>query len=164
MSRKHENFAYCRKGNGEWYDASQYTFYFNNKVISLDYNMQSDLAYLCVQGKKKEAEDELKRILRKQEKQKIKFVTYGFNLEDNPKEYVWSPSPWMAARIDNIQDRLRVYKRMKHDFFVKNEGYYIEHNVIVEQGSFNPFGKNNSEKIENKRKLNGNIFTLKVIL
>lgn len=163
MSRKHENFTYCRKGNGEWYDASQYTFYLNNKVISLDYNMQRDLAYLCVQGKIKEAEDELKRMLRKQEKQKIKFVTYGFNLEDNPKEYVWSPSLRMAARIDNIQDRLRVYKRMKHDFFVKNEGYYIEHNVIVEQGEFNPFGKNNSEKIENKRKLNGNIFTIKVI-
>lgn len=163
MSRKHKNFKYCRCGNREFYDASQYTFYLNNKVINLDYNMQSDLAYLCVQGKTKEAEDKLKRMLRKQEKQRIKFVTYGFNFEDNPKAYVWSPSPWMSARIDNIQDRLRVYKRMKHDFFIENEGYYIEHNVIVEQGLFNPFGENNSEKIENKRKLNGNIFTIKVI-
>lgn len=163
MSRKHENFTYRRCGDREFYDASQYTFYLNNKVINLNYNMQSDLAYLCVQGKIKEAEDKLKRMLRKQEKQKIKFVTYGFNFEDNPKAYVWSPSPWNSARIDNIQDRLRVYKRMKHNFFVENEGYYIERNVIVEQGSFNPFGKNNSKKIENKRKLNGNIFTLKVI-
>lgn len=53
MSRKHENFTYRRCGDREFYDASQYTFYLNNKVINLDYNMQSDLAYLCVQGKKK---------------------------------------------------------------------------------------------------------------
>lgn len=72
MSRKHENFSYYRRGNGEWYDALQYTFYLNNKKISLDYNMQNSLAYLCIQGKEKEAEDELKRILRKQEKQKNK--------------------------------------------------------------------------------------------
>lgn len=48
MSRKHENFTYRRCGDREFYDASQYTFYLNNKVINLNYNMQSDLAYLCV--------------------------------------------------------------------------------------------------------------------
>lgn len=69
----------------------------------------------------------------------------------------------MCAKIDNIQDRLQLYKRMKNDFFVKNKGYYIEHNIVVEQGLFNPFGENNSEKTENKRKLNGNIFTIKLI-
>lgn len=107
MSRKHENFTY----NYGWRTApEQWNFYLNGKRIRLDHETRNKLACMCLLGKAKEAEDELKRLLRKEEKQKHDFVTFGF-YGKNSKDFYFTKQ-LKAHRTDQVE-KLRIYKEWK---------------------------------------------------
>ncbi len=107
MARKHENFTY----NYGWRTApEQWSFYLNGKRIRLDHENRNKLACMCLLGKVKEAEDELKRLLRKEEKQQHDFVTFGF-YGKNSKEFYFTEQ-LQAHRTDQAE-KLRIYKEWK---------------------------------------------------
>jgi hypothetical protein len=106
--RKHDNFTY----NYGWRTApEQWSFYHNGKLIELDSDIRNSLACLCLSGKTREAENELKRIIRKQQKTSNKYVTIGFYGVEHTKEYYFTKQ--LLARKDNLSDMLRIYKDWK---------------------------------------------------
>lgn len=106
--RKHDNFTY----NYGWRTApEQWTFYHNGKKIELDHDIRNSLACLCISGKATEAEDELKRIIRKRQKQNSKYATIGFYGIEHKQEYYFTKQ--LIAKKDNLHDMLRVYKEWK---------------------------------------------------
>ena len=75
MARKHENFNY----NYGWKTApEQWSFYYNGKYIPLEHETRNRLACMCLSGKVKEAEDELKRLLYQKVKE-IHVQRFPFN-------------------------------------------------------------------------------------
>ena len=114
MARKHENFRW----GGYKYAPESVGFSLNGKRLNLPEEVRSRIAYLAVCGKNKEVEDELKRILRKDEKQ----------LRYNPND---------------IQDALRCYKEWKR--YIKDKNCILETGYELSEGEFNPFGENKAE-------------------
>lgn len=106
MARKHEKFSY----SFGWRTApEQWHFGWNEKSIQLDNSIRSQLAMLMIQGEETKAEDILKRILRKQEKEES-YVCIGFYSE-NGKEYYFTQD--LKCRSDDLQDKLLAYKEWK---------------------------------------------------
>lgn len=70
----------------------------------------SMVAYNASCGRKKEVEDELKKIIRKNNN-KPNMCTIGFCSADNPKHYFFSHQ--LAVRDDNLADKLMVMKLLK---------------------------------------------------
>ena len=64
MARKHEKFSW----GGYKYAPETVQFSLNGKPLNLPEKTRNHIAYLAVCGKTNEARDELKRILRKDEK------------------------------------------------------------------------------------------------
>lgn len=132
MARKHENFSY----NYGWKTApEQWHFYLNGKVIHLDSNTKSRLACLCIAGNVKETEDELKRILRKEEKQNtINKKCIAF-FENGSKYFYYTMQ--LAFNPNNKAEALYSFKEWKR--------YIISHNnqletMQVTSGYITPYG------------------------
>ncbi len=133
MKRKHECFTY----NYGWRTApEQWSFYLNQKRINLNPEIRNTLACLCLSGKIKEAEDELKRLLRKEEKEmECKYITFAF-FEKDSKNFFYTQD--LKAKPNDIMDRLRIYKTWKEYIFKENKGYLQP--FTVKTGYFSPYG------------------------
>ena len=111
------------------------------KYIPLDTQTQSDLACMCLAGKVKEAEDELKRILRKDEKKpRIVGKCICFFKKDSNEFYY---TQQLRYNPSDIQDALRCYKEWKR--YIKDKNCILETGYELSEGEFNPFGENKAE-------------------
>lgn len=138
MSRKHENFTYdygFRLAPEQWY------FYLNGKGIKLDTNTRSSLAQLVLSGNVKKAEDELKRILRKEEKQPtIIRKCVGFYEKDSSEFYFTRD---LSFDPNNLNEALYSYKEWKR--YIESRGNtletvsittgYLDHNMKMTGGN-----------------------------
>ena len=107
MARKHDKlFRY----GGYRYAPEQWGFLYNGKPINLDADTKSTLAMLVISGNRKEAEDELKRLLRKEEKRINDLVTFGF-FGKNSRQYYFTQS--ITAHRENMTEKLMAYKEWK---------------------------------------------------
>lgn len=138
MARKHENFTY----NYGWRTApEQWRFYLNEKYIPLDNNTRSKLACMCLSGRVKETEDELKRILRKEEKQpRIVGKCICFFKKDSDEFYY---TQQLRYNPNDIKDALRCYKEWKR--YIQEKNCILETGYELSEGEFNPFGENKSK-------------------
>ena len=113
MSRKHDKFTYSygwKTAPEQWY------FQWNNKPINLDYSTRTSIANLMIQGRKTEAMDILKRLLRKQEKE-TGYICIGFMGEKNNQFYF---TQQLKCKSDNLMDKLYAYKEWKRYILSKN--------------------------------------------
>lgn len=132
MGRKHENFTY----QYGWKTApEQYRFFINGKLINLASDIRNKLGYMVICGKSKEAEDELKRLLRKEEKKNNDFVTIGFFYKENNKRYVYTMD--LIAKRNDKKEMLSIYKRFK-DYCKKQNCKVSTHTVT--SGFITPYG------------------------
>lgn len=107
MARRHENFAY----DYGWRTApEQWNFYLNGKRIRLDHQTRNNLACMCLSGKVKEAEDELKRLFRKEERKPDDYITFGFYGKDSIEFYY---TRQLQAHRTDLAEKLRIYKEWK---------------------------------------------------
>lgn len=136
MSRKHENFTYSYNYKTA---PEQWCFYYNGNYIPLDSEYRNRLVILCLSGKRKEAEDELKRLLRKEEKEIHNYVTYGFYGKNSNNFYF---SKQLKAHDNNINEKLFVYREFKK--YIEERNGYLQP-FIVTTGYVTP---NGNEKIK----------------
>ena len=82
--RKHDNFSYTYG----WRTApEQWNFYHNDKLIELDNDVRNSLACMCIAGDITEAENELKRIIRKRQTQIKTDCIIAFYGKDSSEYY-----------------------------------------------------------------------------
>lgn len=138
MARKHENFNY----DYGWRTApEQWSFYLNEKYIPLDHEKRNSLACMCLSGKTKEAEDELKRLLRAEEKKpRVVGKCICFFKKDSDEFYY---TQQLRYNPNDIHDALRCYKEWKR--YIKSKDCILENGYEVTEGNFNPFGDNKTE-------------------
>ena len=140
MARKHENFGW----RGYKYAPESLRFYLNGKQITLPEDVRSRIAYLAVCGKDKEAKDELKRVLRKEEKlPRIVGRCICFFKKDSNEFYY---TQQLIYNPDDIQDALRCYKEWKR--YIKEKNCIVEMGYELTEGEFNPYGKNTPANTE----------------
>lgn len=138
MARKHENFNY---DYGFRTAPEQWRFYLNGRYIPLDTQKQIDLACMCLAGNVKEAEDELKRILRKDEKKpRVVGKCICFFKKDSDEFYY---TQQLRYNPNDIQDALRCYKEWKR--YIKDKHCVLETGYKLSEGEFNPFGENKAK-------------------
>ena len=138
MARKHENFTY----DFGWKTApEQWRFYYNEKYIPLDNNTRNSLACMCLSGKIKEAEDELKRLLRKEEKKPHDLITFGF-YGKNSKDFYYTKQ--LLAHRTDLQEKLRIYKEWKHYIVDNCDGRLQPFTVTT--GYITPYGSEKAEE------------------
>ena len=138
MARKHENFNY----NYGWKTAlEQWSFYYNGKYIPLDSDTRNRLACMCLSGKVKEAEDELKRLLRKEEKQKHDYITFGFYGKDSTEFYY---TKQLLAHRSDFAEKLRIYKEWKRHIIEDCRGRLQPFTVTT--GYITPYGVSKAEE------------------
>lgn len=112
---KKDSFTY----NYGWRTAPEsYRFYLNGKRIDLSSATELDLGYKVICGKVKEAEDELKRIIRK-ERKKENLVTFGFMEKDSNIHYLYPCASWLLCEQYNIAKKIEAYKTIKSDWIKK---------------------------------------------
>lgn len=134
MARKHENFRW----GGYKYAPESVGFSLNGKRIILPEEVRSRIAYLAVCGRNKEVEDELKRVLRKEEKQpRVVGKCICFFKKDSNEFYY---TQQLRYNPDDIQDALRCYKEWKR--YIKEKDCILETGYELTEGEFNPFGTN----------------------
>ena len=138
MSRKHENFNY---DYGWRLAPEQWSFYYNGKYIPLDNNTRNTLACMCLSGKVKEAEDELKRLLRKEEKKQHDIVTFGFYGKDSTEFYY---TKQLTAHRSNLSEKLRIYKEWKRHIIEDCNGRLQPFTVTT--GYITPYGAEKAEE------------------
>lgn len=140
MKRKHECFTY---NYGFRTAPEQWNFFCNKKRINLDSEIRNKLACLCLAGKTKEAEDELKRLLRREEKEmECKYVTFAF-FEKDSKNFFYTQD--LMAKPNDLMDKLRIYKAWKEYIFKKNKGCLQP--FTVKTGYISPY-RNKAVKTE----------------
>lgn len=138
MTRKHENFNY---DYGFRTAPEQWRFYLNGKYIPLEHSTKNRLACMCLSGKIKESEDELKRILRAEEKKsRIVGKCICFFKKDSNEFYY---TQQLMYNPNDIQDALRCYKAWKQ--YIKSKECILETGYEITEGDFNPFGDNKTE-------------------
>ena len=140
MARKHESFSY---DYGLKYAPEQWRFYYNGKYIPLDHETRNHLALLCISGRIKEAEDDLKRLLRAEEKLDNDYVTFGF-FGDGGNEYYYTLQ--LIAQKTDLDEKLRIYKPWKNYIRKQCKGYLLPFKVTT--GFITPFGE--EEKTKNR--------------
>ena len=121
------------------YAPEQSVFFVNGKVYAPMYSqLAHDLGYLVITGKAKEAEDMIKRDIRKKAKENRR-CTIGF-FEKGTKRYFYTSQ--LSADDNDLQDKLRVYKEWKR--FVESKNCVMATHEISE-GSFIPGSKSKAE-------------------
>lgn len=138
MSRKHEKFSY---NYGFKTAPEQWNFYYNGNYIPLDNDIRNTLAVLCISGKTKEAKDELKRLLRKEEKELHNFVTYGVYAKGSSNFYY---TKQLIAHDDNIDEKLYIYKELKRYIEKECNGYIKPFSRV--SGYITPYGSEGVKK------------------
>lgn len=137
MARKHENFGW----RGYKYAPESFEFFLNGRKINLPEEDKSKIAYLVVCGKTKYAEDELKRVLRKEEKKpRVVGKCICFFKKDSDEFYY---TQQLRYDPNDIWDALRCFKEWKR--YIKEKKCILETGYEVTEGEFNPFGKNKAE-------------------
>ena len=127
---KHEiNITY----SGYKYAPESFTFYVNGKVYAPRHSQAAhNLAMLIIQGKEKEARDEIKRDIRRSYKEP-EYITIGFFEEGNTGRYFFTRQ--LRARRDDLKQKLYIYKEWKHYIESKN---CILNTYEVKAGEFIP--------------------------
>lgn len=140
MARKHEKFSY----NYGWRTApEQWNFFYNGKRINLDNNTRDTLAYMCISGKVKEAEDILKRMLRKEEKQdRVQKHCIAF-FEVNSDRFYYTQN--LAYNKNDLHDALRCYKEWKQ--YILSKGCELKTEFKTVSGYITPDGHSNGKDI-----------------
>lgn len=132
MARKHENFRW----SGYKYAPESVGFSLNGKRLNLPEEVRSHIAYLAVCGRNKEVLDELKRALRKEEKQpQVVGKCICFFKKDSNEFYY---TQQLRYDPNDIQDALRCYKEWKR--YIKSKDCILETGYELTQGTFEPFG------------------------
>lgn len=140
MSRKHEQFSYVY---GLRYAPEQWSFYWNNKKVHLEHDTKTSLALLVIQGKAKEAEDILKRLLRKEEKEVCHSISYGFYGLDRREEYFFTRQLACSSN-SGLLERLCVYKAWKQ--------YLKERDAKVSSYCFSEYALEPGKALEKEEK------------
>lgn len=138
MARKHEKFSFTHG----WKTAPEsYKFYLNGNIINLEYNIRNKLGYMCACGDIKKAEDELKRLLRKEEKRSgICGKCVAFYVLDG-KKYVYSQA--FLYNPYNRDEALSMYKQWKQ--YIKENDNKIATSVRITSGFVTPYGVTKGE-------------------
>lgn len=138
MARKHERFSYTHG----WKTAPEsYKFYLNGEIINLDYDIRIKLGYMCACGKFKEAEKELKRLLRKEEKRSgICGKCVAFYVL-NGRKYFYSES--FLYNPYNRDEAILMYKEWKH--YIQAHGNKIAEPVRTTSAFLTPYGVEKAE-------------------
>ena len=97
----------------------------------------SHFGCLLFAGRGKEAEDEIKRIVRAQ-RRAPRLVTIGFRSAENPRRYFFTRS--LSAREDSLEERLDAFREWKK-YILSRDG--VVETYSVEEGDFVP-GKANT--------------------
>lgn len=144
MSRKkkarYESFSF----GGQTYAPESVWFKLNDKPIKIaDHNKERELQYNAICGKYKEVVAELKRMERKEAREKkVKHITFCFFVKDSNRYYCTKD---LKANVNDLHDRLRIYKKWKH---------YIQENnckmlaFTIQEGAVTPYGKSEPKEIE----------------
>lgn len=111
----------------------------NGKCLDMDSQMASRLGQMVVCGRKKEAEDEIKRIVRKNRNQRRR-VTFGFFKANGSRDYMFTRE--LGAYDDDLQDKLRIYKRWK-EYCLSRDCDLATH--FVTSGKITPDGATKGE-------------------
>lgn len=123
------------------------------KHLNLPEETRSNLAYLAICGRNKEVIEELKRIVRAEEKKPIikgKCICF---FAENSNKYFYTQQ--LLYNPDDIYDALRAYKEWKR--YIKSKGCILDEPITIAEGSFNPCGANKPIEIRtecNKINLN----------
>ncbi len=121
------------------YAPEQSTFLVNGKIYAPRYSqLAHDLGCLIIEGKRKEAEDIIKRDIRKQLKAK-RTCTIGFYEKDNNRVFYTTQ---LTAPEDDLQGKLQIFKEWKSYCESKN---CIMATHEISEGSFIP-GKKSQGK------------------
>lgn len=139
MARKHEEFTY----SGYKYSPESFRFYMNGKYINLDAQSAHDIACMVISGRKKEAEDTLKRILRNAEKETNDYICIGF-YGVNSDTYYFTQD--LKCNKNNLQDKLHAYKEWKR--YIKSKNCDLSTHTVT-SGLLTPDGKMTKEREEN---------------
>ncbi len=134
MARKHEKFQWI----GYKYAPETFKFFLNGKRLNLSEEDRSKISYLAACGRKKEVSDELKRVLRKEEKKPIIIGKCICFFKENSDEYYYTQQ--LMYNHNNIQDALGSYKEWKR--YIKSKNNVLENGYELMEGQFTPFGKN----------------------
>ena len=114
------------------YAPEQSTFLVNGKIYAPRYSqLAHDLGCLIIEGKKKEAEDIIKRDIRKQLREK-RTCTIGFFEKDNNRIFYTTQ---LRATEDDLNEKLRIFKEWKRYCESKN---CILATHEISEGSFIP--------------------------
>ena len=138
MARKHEKFSW----GGYKYAPETVQFSLNGKPLNLPEKTRNHIAYLAVCGKTNEARDELKRILRKDEKKPQIIGKCICFFKENSNDFYYTQQ--LRYNPNNIQDALRCYKEWKH--YIQSKDCILEVGYEVTEGEFNPFGDNKAKR------------------
>ncbi|MBR4607217.1 MAG: hypothetical protein IKO41_13465 [Lachnospiraceae bacterium] len=103
----------------------------DGKVLRLE--DPSRFGCLAISGKRKELEDEIKRIVRKAWR-KPRLLTIAFRGASNPDRYFYTTQ--LTARADDFDDRLRVFKEWKR--YCLEKGCVLTTPISVTEGEFVP--------------------------
>ena len=150
MSRKHDYFTY---GYGLRCAPEQWGFAWNHKPIQLDSSTRSRIACLIIAGKKKEAMDELKRLLRKQEKEE-NYICYGFFGEgENNRKYYFTQD-LRCKKNASLQEKLQAYKNWKG--YIREKNCFLSNYVVTDSylDASGKMVKRKEEEIQEKVNLN----------
>jgi len=131
-----------RKYNFKWsgykYAPETIGFSLNGKHLNLPEETRSNLAYLAICGRNKEVIEELKRIVRAEEKKPIiKGKCICFFAENSDKYYY---TQQLLYNSDDIYDALRAYKEWKR--YIKSKNCILDEPIAIAEGTFNPCGVN----------------------
>ena len=144
MSRKkksrYESFSF----GGQTYAPESVWFKLNDKPIKIaDHNKKRDLQYKAICGKYKEVVAELKRMERKEAREKkVKHITFCFFVKDSNRYYCTRD---LKADINDLHDRLRVYKEWKH-YIQENDCKMLA--CTIQEGTITPYGKSEPKERE----------------
>ena len=86
--------------------------------IKLTADEKSRCGYAYATKGRRAAVDEVKRIIRKAEKQSANKITFGATLKNHKRDFVYFQ--YEEAKADNISEKLMIYKRVKELFALKN--------------------------------------------
>lgn len=126
------------------YSCNQYaseTFRCSVNGKRLELKDPSWLGYLVICGKGKEARDEIKRIVRRNRKQRRR-VTFGFFGKGNNRFFYTRE---LGAYDDDLADKLRIYKLWKEYCLSRDCDLAT---TIITEGSITPDGRSKAKQRE----------------
>lgn len=131
---------------GYKYSPSSVRFFLNGKPLRLPEEIKNRCAYLAVCGKYKEAEDELKRFVRKKRRTQTAKKTIAFFEEGSDTKFYYTKE--LLYNPGDLQEELMCYKKWKK--YIQDRNCILDVGYEITEGEINLFGENKSN-----RKLSG---------